>query len=626
MTGPTGLLNFFVLEATDYVDRLDLLLGGSDAAPDAEAFTRAARALRGSATMAKLTGISALAAAVERIGRGLRERMLPWTPQLRSALVAAVDDLRALVRDARGWGDAQERRAQERTASLLRFAPSAPRAASPTPIATSTGALFVVSGCTDVASALTAAASRPESAELLVDAVRRLRALRGVAALKDYPPLPEVLDAIERAARPADGRTVALGPAELALLGAGARLLRRAAEDVRAGRRPDGDAPEARAFRGALGAVELERAEASRIVPVSALFHDDEGPHVLHAASAPGTSAAERFRLEGAAAGEHVRRLVADARDGGEAPDAGAAAGAVSPTIVGKATRALAELVRSFGHAPLADAVSRATAGVDAADPIALAAADAVAALFVAQRKSPEELARRIGELAGGRAVGSLVAVGLAPIPPRGATPPLGSTVMAATPVSGTAAIAPAMPAPPAPSPAPLPEVEPEEQPEPLPVPTPEPARAPVPEPVREPEREPEPASEPRVPVGAAADVAAARSAGAPPDGMSGIGQPASGRRLHELLESSIAGISRLQDAATGGGARTRPAPDRVAAVAPARRTPADVVPVESLLYEGRAALGRALELREEIRRAGGPPSSEQLAELFDLLDLAARG
>src|SRR5690606_37180059 len=119
--------------------------------PDAESFTRAARALRGSATMAKLSGISALAAATERIGRALRERALPWTPTLRGALTAAVDDLRVLVRGARSWGEAEERRAQARTAELLGFVPPTVRATSPTPISTSTGALFVVSGATDVA-------------------------------------------------------------------------------------------------------------------------------------------------------------------------------------------------------------------------------------------------------------------------------------------------------------------------------------------------------------------------------------------------------------------------------------------------------------------------------------------
>jgi hypothetical protein len=42
------------------------------------------------------------------------------------------------------------------------------------------------------------------------------------------------------------------------------------------------------------------------------------------------------------------------------------------------------------------------------------------------------------------------------------------------------------------------------------------------------------------------------------------------------------------------------------------------------LLYSGRGALARARELRQEIAQGGGPPSAEALAELFDLLDLAA--
>ncbi len=99
-------------------------------------------------------------------------------------------------------------------------------------------------------------------------------------------------------------------------------------------------------------------------------------------------------------------------------------------------------------------------------------------------------------------------------------------------------------------------------------------------------------------------------SSPAPVGTGSGTATP-SGRDLHALLESGIAGIERLQD---------EPPP------APSRPTPAigDVVPVESLLYRGRAALGRAIELRDEIRRGDAPPTQAQLDELFDLLDLAA--
>ena len=47
------------------------------------------------------------------------------------------------------------------------------------------------------------------------------------------------------------------------------------------------------------------------------------------------------------------------------------------------------------------------------------------------------------------------------------------------------------------------------------------------------------------------------------------------------------------------------------------------LVPIDALLYRGRAAIERAIELREEIRRRGGPASNDTMAELFDLLDLA---
>jgi hypothetical protein len=48
-----------------------------------------------------------------------------------------------------------------------------------------------------------------------------------------------------------------------------------------------------------------------------------------------------------------------------------------------------------------------------------------------------------------------------------------------------------------------------------------------------------------------------------------------------------------------------------------------DVVPVDALLYRGRAALDRAVELRDALRRAGGQPAAEVLEELYDLVELA---
>ena len=46
-------------------------------------------------------------------------------------------------------------------------------------------------------------------------------------------------------------------------------------------------------------------------------------------------------------------------------------------------------------------------------------------------------------------------------------------------------------------------------------------------------------------------------------------------------------------------------------------------VPIEVLLYRGRAAVERAREIRDEARLSGTPVSDDRLAELFDLIDLA---
>jgi hypothetical protein len=48
-----------------------------------------------------------------------------------------------------------------------------------------------------------------------------------------------------------------------------------------------------------------------------------------------------------------------------------------------------------------------------------------------------------------------------------------------------------------------------------------------------------------------------------------------------------------------------------------------EMMPVDALLYRGRAALDRAVEVRDQIRRAGGPPAPELLEELYDLVELA---
>ncbi len=691
MTGPTGLINFFVLEASDYVEQLDSLLhDAGPAGPEAESFTRAARALRGSATMAKRRGIAALAAAVERLGRALRERILPWTPAMRDSLTASVQDLRHLVRAARDYSADDEERAQARTSELLAFAPPSMRAAAPTPIASGSGTMFVVSGATDVAAALTAAASRPANHELHAEALSRLRGFRGVAALRDHLPLAEALDIVERVARNIDRQEGIPVSSATAVLSTGARHLRRLAEDIRAGRAHDRRNPEASAFIEAVARHETaQSAPTEVVVPIASLFFADDGPRIVRQTAAPVTTATDRFRLESAAAAEHLRRLCGEAhrevrREEGLG-DAGPATGRTS--ALQTAANSLSDLAHSYGYEELGESLTRALANLDPTDALSLAAGDAVGVLLVAQRRRVDDLARRIGDLAAGRSLGSLVALGYAPLDLPRATPVATTAQQAATapapsstatplsesPVNGsstegheqtakptvssptvwpeqstaspTAASVAGSPtewreqssAAPAPSPEPEPEFVAQaapaswSEPELTAVPTPATVSTATPAEVVQ---DPDPSDIEQAPAAEDDGMAVARRASVdesmavPP----GTDRP-TGRDLHALLASSIAVFERMPtptEFATTSPAGAAATPASASAVTGSTDSIADdqdsdqPVPVEVLLYRGRSALGRALELRDEIRRQGGTPPAEQLDELFDLLDLAA--
>jgi len=57
--------------------------------------------------------------------------------------------------------------------------------------------------------------------------------------------------------------------------------------------------------------------------------------------------------------------------------------------------------------------------------------------------------------------------------------------------------------------------------------------------------------------------------------------------------------------------------------VAPVPLPEQPAVSIDVLLYRGRAAIERCLEIRDQVRSAGGPVDADTLDELFDLLDLA---
>ena len=538
MSVTVGLLDFYILEAGEYVDQLDALVGAAvQAPPESTPFITAARALRGSSTMAKLIRMAELAGSVERVGRGLRDGSVHWTPEVRSALVAAIDDVRILLRTVRSWSAAEEQRAAARVAELRSLVPEGEPATANTPISAAVSPAFFASEVEGVAAALDAYVGAPTDRNPLDEALGRVRALRGIAALKDLPPLADVADALETAAKTTmvDSRTLSHQHTEL--YDASAHALRRAARELRTTGRPDATAPEVRRFAAAALALQQQTRDEEQVVPVSSLFFGDAGPHIVSRADRPPAALESRFRGEVTSLAEHLRRLVGDAKT---------ATTPVSRERINHELRGALRVIRwtidSFGHADASRFFASAATETNILDPIVLSSIDAAGALVASPTVPLENLAARLGELGRANTVDRAIAAGFGPLdqPPRPAAP--------SQPARASSGMMPA----------------------------PRPAR---PTPVR-------------------ADAPVARKAPPTPTGA----------ELTQFLQSGIAGFNEL---------------DRTPLAPPAPLDDATLVSIDDLLYRGRGALDRAIEVRDLIRLSGGN-TDDALAELFDLLDLAA--
>jgi hypothetical protein len=533
-----GLLDFYILEASEYVDQLDALTGAAaNTPPDSTPFITAARALRGSSTMAKLLRMAELAGSIERVGRALRDGSVRWTPEVRGAVVAAIDDIRILLRTVRTWSAAEEQRAAGRIAELRRFVPDG-AVSPPTPISGAVSPTFFAAEVEGVAAALDAYVAAPATRASLDEALGRVRALRGIAALKDLPPLADVADAIEHASKAAGPSAHALIAQHAALYDASAHVLRRAARELRTSGRPDASAPEVRRFAEAFAAVQRQTREEDHVVSVASLFFTDDGPHIVSRAVRPPNTLETRFRTDITSLAEHVRRLVADA---------GAATTPVGRDRAAHELRAALRTVRStiesFGHPEAARFFAGAAAEPNTLDPVVLASIDAAATLLASSTVPPNELAGRLAELSRGNTVDRAIGVGMGSLSEPRRTP------------AGVPAVAGSG------------ETR-------------------------------QPTARPSRLTPARAEVTVTRRTPLTPTGA----------ELKQFLQSGIAGFNDL---------------DQAPLAPPAPLDDATVIPIDELLYRGRAALDRAIEVRDLMRLSGGN-TDEALAELFDLLDLAA--
>jgi len=594
MSTPQDALNFFTLEATECIDRLEAALHGAGAASLAvtpDEFVRAARTLRGAATMHRLGAISDLAASVERAGRALRGGDLQWSSPLHAALVAAVDDLKVLLHNVRTWGPADDARSARRVADLGRYLPAtagAPGLSGAVPVirpadgagGPSADAYFAAEAA-EIAVALEAFVRAPEQTGILAGGLARARVLRGVAALADRPPLPDVLDAIERAGRVLELQLHADAASAVAVLAAAAQLLRRAATDLQTGgTRTLLESPEYQRFRAAGVEATAASESANRIVPIDELFYEDGGTGIVTKAANPPTSPDERFRLEMVSQAEHIRALITATRRAAARP-AGAreiGAGHLGPAAeraagdLRQALRSARSAALGFGARRVADFLAPFADGDRALDFLALNALDEAAALLADPSTDAVDLPDRLGGLVRADGVEAGIGVGMSDTSsiPGG----LSRTEPALDQALGLGLTAPG-------------------------------------------------AGTVDVPVAPASAAVADRETPARPR------VTPTGRALQDFLQDGIVGISHLGDeplipgepsAAVGPRlpARDVSTPTRAHA---APHADGALIPIEALLFRGSAALAEARTLRHRLKDGG---SAETLSELFDLLDLAA--
>ena len=312
-----GMTDFFALEAGEYLERLDAVLQPAEGtAPLADEFVRLARALRGSALMASQQPVARAAAGLEALARAIREGRRPWDAAVKQVAVRAVDDLKIFVRRVPAWTAADTAKAETVAAQLEQLAgrPSAQVRAAEALGLDAGARAFVAREGAAIASALDRAGqtlrTNPLAHDPLQNILKALQPLRGLAALNDLPPLPDLLEGIERAIGELEraGSAAAPPPGGPEMFQAAATAIARAAREVAERGRPDPESPEFQNFAGLLVRfLEADQAEGG-VVPIGTLYFDDAGPHIVKR----GTAAARPAvlgRVELVSHGEHLKQV-----------------------------------------------------------------------------------------------------------------------------------------------------------------------------------------------------------------------------------------------------------------------------------------------------------------------------
>jgi len=463
---PLGMSDFFALEAGEYLERLDGLLAKGDS-PIADEIVRLARALRGSALMANQPAIARAAAGLEVLARAVREGRRAWDPQTQQLALRTVDDLKIFVRRVGSWTDADTAKAEALAVELEQVAgrPSAQIRAVEALGLDAGARAFVAREGAAIAGALERAAqalrANPVAHDPLPHVTRAIQPLRGLAALADLPPLPDLLEGIERAIGELS-RSGLQPPASVGeLFQVAGSAIARAAREVAERGRPDPEGADFRQFAGLL--VRFMESEPDA-VSIGSLYYSDSGPHIV-SRGVPAARPSTLGKLELVSHGEHLRQA-ADSLE--RAPSA--TQRELRAHTLGTTFRALA----NAGGGVLADRVAQ--FAIAAREAVASGIAVSSAAAFAAELRRAGDLLARSGtgdEEALATELDALT-VALRAIQPGAPAPAPAAHAPRPAPAPPPPAHAPAPRAAPASPPAPLPAAVPAQRAEPAMAETPD--------------------------------------------------------------------------------------------------------------------------------------------------------
>ncbi len=352
------LTDFFVQEATEYLDRLSETLE-SEGEAGIDKIRRLSRALRGSARMADQEAISEAAGALQSLAADVAAGRRHWDRDLLKLLRDALAEIREMVESAGHPAEDLTSRAQALIDRLGRPADTMPpvgdRERFQRYLGTELRGL-----ASDIGEAIAVLERDPRNREPLKRLLRRIRPLRGIEGVDEIPAVGPALAAVEEVILRIADTSATVGPGHLVLF----RRARQALEDVAADL-IRGAEPSAGSVRRSeiedLKEQALDTAAQREITWISDLFNDDGTPNIESCPLAEkGAGSLEAFfTLEATGSLDTADRLRTEMDND---PDAARQIG----QRLAYTFRQLRERAVTFGHAELGRVARRSGAAVTA--------------------------------------------------------------------------------------------------------------------------------------------------------------------------------------------------------------------------------------------------------------------